>query len=62
MAALKEALGRGYLRDYETVSDAEGGLGRYFPFYNDERFHESLAYQTPAQVYWHGSCLAGGMA
>ena len=51
-----------YLGDYETVSDAESGLGRYFPFYNDKRFHQSLAYQTPAQVYWHGSCWAGGTA
>ena len=30
------------------------GLRRYFPFYNGERFHESLAYQTPAQVYSRG--------
>jgi putative transposase len=49
-----------YLHDYETVSDARTGLGRYFPFYNEERFHESLAYQTPSAVHWRGS-LAGGM-
>jgi len=49
-----------YLHDYETVSDAETGLSRYFPFYNDERKHKSLAYQTPSAVYWQPS-LAGGM-
>ena len=29
------------------------GLGRYFPFYNEERLHQSLDYRTPAEVY-HG--------
>jgi putative transposase len=43
-----------YLHDYETVADARTGLGRYFSFYNGERFHESLAYRTPAEVYWQG--------
>jgi len=51
-----------YLHDYETVSDAQAGLGRYFPFYNGERLHASLAYQTPAQVHWQGPCWAGGTA
>ena len=41
-----------YLGDYETVADAEDGLGRYFPFYNGVRLHQSLDYRTPAQVYW----------
>lgn len=49
-----------YLHDYETVADAQTGLDRYFPFYNEERFHESLAYQMPSAVHWQGS-LAGGM-
>lgn len=44
-----------YIKDYETVADARAGLRRYFPFYNDERFHESLAYQTPAHVYYRGA-------
>lgn len=41
-----------YLHDYETVADARMGLERYFPFYNDERFHEGLDYRTPAAVHW----------
>ncbi len=44
-----------YLHDYETVADVRAGLGRFFPFYNGERFHQSLDYQTPSQVYWQGS-------
>jgi putative transposase len=51
-----------FLHDYETVVDARAGLKRYFTFYNDERLHQSLSYQTPAQVYWQGSSFAGGHA
>lgn len=43
-----------FIHDYETLSDARTGLRKYFPFYNDERFHAALAYQTPAQVYSRG--------
>jgi len=51
-----------YLGDYETVTDAEDGLGRYFPFYNGERLHQSLDYLTPAAVHWQGRSFAGGHA
>jgi putative transposase len=40
-----------YLRGYETVPQLYAGLGRYFPFYNTERLHQSLDYRTPAVVY-----------
>lgn len=40
-----------YIKDYETVAEAVKGLGSYFKFYNNERFHQSLEYQTPLQVY-----------
>jgi putative transposase len=40
-----------YLRDYAVVPEARAGIGRYFEFYNHERPHQSLAYQTPAAVY-----------
>ena len=40
-----------YLHDYQTVADAMSGLTRYFHFYNHERPHQALDYQTPAQVF-----------
>lgn len=40
-----------YLKDYQTVADAVSGLDGYFRFYNHERPHQALGYQTPAQVY-----------
>lgn len=48
-----------YLHRYESVPALIGGLERYFPFYNQERPHQSLGYQTPAAVYTavSGSCF-----
>jgi putative transposase len=40
-----------YLRGYDGVPELRTGLGRYFPFYNEERRHQSLEYQTPGAVY-----------
>ena len=40
-----------YLHHYQTVSEARSGLARYFLFYNRERLHEALGYQTPYEVY-----------
>lgn len=40
-----------YLREYNTVREAQQGLRRYFGFYNDERLHQALGYRTPAAVY-----------
>lgn len=40
-----------YLHQYQTVSEARKRLANYFIFYNRERLHESLGYQTPYQVY-----------
>ena len=40
-----------YLREYNTVWEAQQGLGRYFGFYNHERLHQALGYRTPAAVY-----------
>jgi putative transposase len=41
-----------YLKDYATVPDLITGLTRYFTFYNQERFHQSLGYRTPVEVYF----------
>jgi len=43
-----------YLKDYRNVMEAKQGLGDYFAFYNGERLHQSLGYQTPAAVYRQG--------
>jgi putative transposase len=40
-----------YLRGYATVPELHEGLECYFPFYNSERLHQALDYQTPAAVY-----------
>lgn len=40
-----------YLRGYEGVRELREGLGCYFRFYNEERPHQSLSYQTPSEVY-----------
>ena len=44
-----------YLKAYDSVSEARAGIGAYLRFYNNERFHEALGYQTPAQVFEKGS-------
>jgi putative transposase len=43
-----------YLWRHETVPAVQAGLASYFPYYNDERCHQSLAYRTPAEVYREG--------
>jgi putative transposase len=40
-----------YLMEYARVPELEAGLETYFHFYNHERRHQSLGYQTPASVY-----------
>ena len=40
-----------YLKDYESVTEARGGIERYFRFYNHERLHQSLNYRTPAAIH-----------
>lgn len=43
-----------YIKDYATVPDLYNGLRAYFQLYNYERPHQSLDYQTPAEVYFGG--------
>lgn len=40
-----------YIKGYETVPQLTQGLDWYFPFYNNERFHQSLDNLKPVQLY-----------
>lgn len=40
-----------YLYSYESMAEARAGIGRYFDFFNDDRPHTALGYQTPANFY-----------
>ena len=40
-----------YLNDFATVPCLYSGLQSWFRFYNAERLHQSLGYQTPASVH-----------
>jgi len=44
-----------YLKDYDRVVDLESGLNAYFQFYDEERPHQSLGYQTPGEVHRAGA-------
>jgi putative transposase len=48
-----------YLYDYALVMELEKGLEHYFTFYNCERPHQSLAYQTPAEVHFQARSVHG---
>lgn len=43
-----------YLKEYEDVWQAEESLRKYVYFYNHQRPHQSLGYQTPFKVYQAG--------
>lgn len=40
-----------YIKQYESVCNLRQGIDCYFQFYNKERFHQGLDYQTPDQMY-----------
>ena len=46
-----------YLKAYANSSEARRELGAYFRFYNDQRPHQALGYQTPAEVFHGGPAL-----
>ena len=47
-----------YPKNYAIVAELLLGLVEYFIFYNSERFHQSLSYKTPDEVYKAG--IGGG--
>jgi len=40
-----------YLKDYQSMIEAEEELTRYFEFYNKDRLHQSLGYRSPLEIF-----------
>ena len=49
-----------YLKGYGSGTELYQGLQDYFHFYNTERLHQSMGYQTPDEVYV-SACGGGAM-
>lgn len=47
-----------YLYEYNSLAQLKSGVAEYIEFYNHKRFHQSLGYQKPMNVYWDS--LQGG--
>jgi putative transposase len=47
-----------YLKGYANMAELMVGLAQYFAFYNAERPHQALGYETPNRVYESG--IGGG--
>ena len=43
-----------YLKAYQNVPEAMAGIGAYLRFYNHERPHQALGYQTPQEIFEEG--------
>ena len=41
-----------YLKDYQHVLELKAGVKKYVQFYNQRRYHQSLEYKTPDQVFY----------
>lgn len=41
-----------YISEYETPKELKALINEYIPYYNQQRPHQSLADQTPSQVYF----------
>lgn len=49
-----------YLKSYENIKSAKMQISKYIKYYNQERPHQSLEYQTPDEVYWGKAWAALG--
>ena len=47
-----------YLNEYKTISQLKDDVTDYIEFYNHKRFHESLDYKRPMEVYQERMLLA----
>jgi putative transposase len=39
-----------FIKAYGSVAEARQGIGGWLRFYNEERLHQALGYQTPRAV------------
>jgi putative transposase len=46
-----------YLQEYKNIRDLKDGVLEYIEFYNHKRFHQTLGYKKPMDVY--NNCLSG---
>lgn len=42
-----------YPKNYESVPDLFEGLAKYFRFFNERRYHQSLGYKVPASLFFN---------
>jgi putative transposase len=40
-----------YLNEYSPIAELKAGIFKYIEFYNYKRFHQTLNYQKPMEVY-----------
>jgi putative transposase len=48
-----------FLNEYNSMKGLRKGINKYFEFYNSERFHQSLDYSTPNDIYFESIKKAG---
>ena len=41
-----------YLYEFKSIDEIRLAIDKYFDYYNNQRMHQSLDYQTPAKVYF----------
>ncbi len=46
-----------YLKSYSGFEECKREADKYFRFFNNERFHQSLGYKTPAEVYFGSEAI-----
>lgn len=49
-----------YLNEYGSVKELRNAISDYIDFYNRKRWHQSLGYKTPAEVYFERERKACG--
>ena len=42
-----------YLNEYQSIKELKSAIDAYMKFYNHKRWHQSLDYKTPADVYYN---------